>query len=89
MGLLRYLVQGFGWRLGEEAAQETINKLREDERAEAQRRQQATDPRVIRRAERQAAREAKRAAKQAAKAQRERERRIEDELAALKKKADQ
>jgi hypothetical protein len=81
MGLFRYIVQGFGWEIGAQAAREGIAELRRSDTAEAQ-------------SPRQAARLAKKQAKEQARARKRRDAEvarkraeIEAQLAALKKRA--
>jgi hypothetical protein len=72
MGLFRYIVQGFGWEIGSQAAREGIDALREDlddEPAHPVRATAVADPR------------------EHAKLERKRRRDIEAQLAALKREA--
>ncbi len=72
MGLFRYIVQGFGWEIGSQAAREGIDALREDLDAEPAHPMRATavaDPR------------------EHAKLERRRRRDIEAQLAVLKREA--
>jgi hypothetical protein len=72
MGLFRYIVQGFGWEIGSQAAREGIDALREevdDEPAQPVRATAVVDPR------------------EHAKLERKRRRDIEAQLAALKREA--
>ena len=85
MGILRYIVQGFGWEIGSQAARGGITALKEHRDADA-----APPP-----SKREQKRLDKERAKQATRARKERDEiieknqtRIEDELRALKKKAD-
>lgn len=45
MGLFRYIVQGFGWEIGSQAAREGIDALRDDEPAHPARATAVVDPR--------------------------------------------
>lgn len=82
MSLWRFVIQGFGWRVGSELADEAIKKARDEAKPE-----QPTDAATKRRAERALARQARRAAKAQQKAERAKNKRIEAELAVLKKRA--
>jgi hypothetical protein len=82
MGLLRYVVQGIGWRVGREIAEEGIDEVRARTDAEAPlpseaelRRQRRRDERAQKKAEQARERQARR-----------REQEIERELADLKRK---
>ncbi len=80
MGLLRYIVQGFGWELGREAAREGIDAVKSVREPEPlTRRQQA---KLAKARDKQAARERKE--RDAAIARKQAE--IEQQLAALKKR---
>jgi hypothetical protein len=88
VGIFKYIVQGVGWEIGSQAARRGIESL-EQQQAEQQAEQQARDQQPP------SKRELRAAAKQAARDRKEREAaikrnqaRIEDELRALKKKAD-
>lgn len=72
MGLFRYIVQGFGWEIGSQAAREGLDALREEADEPEHRPARATavaDPR------------------EHAKLERKRRRDIEAQLAALKREA--
>jgi hypothetical protein len=71
MGLLRYIVQGFGWEIGSQAAREGLDALREepDHEHAPVRATAVVDPR------------------EQAKLERKRRRDIDAQLAALKRKA--
>jgi len=85
VGILRYIVQGFGWELGSQAAREGIDALREQ-------RATAEPPPPSRREQKRLAKERAKAAERATRerdeAIRRNQARIEAELRALKKKAD-
>lgn len=86
MGIFRYIVQGFGWEVGSQAAKESLDALRErDAAAPAQAREPSRREQASReRAQRAQAQRAE-AERRAAAARREAE--LEAQLAALKKKA--
>ncbi|HEV8324728.1 MAG TPA: hypothetical protein VG389_24130 [Myxococcota bacterium] len=82
MGLLRYIVQGFGWEIGREAAREgkaaVQREMAEKEEADRARAEAAA----------RATREAESAARTRAKEEAARAKAVEVELKALKKKVD-
>ncbi|MBK6921751.1 MAG: hypothetical protein IPH07_30425 [Deltaproteobacteria bacterium] len=95
MGLLRFVLQGVGWRVGREIAEEGIDEVRARTDAEppppsaAERaRVAARDARAHAKAERVQAREREAAVRAAEKAKRERDAQIERELEALRRKID-
>lgn len=94
VSLLRYLVQGFGWRIGREVAEEAIDQARggaepPEQRNESRRAKARREKAEAREAEARA-KEAERAAQQRARAAAEAKQReaeaIERELEALKRK---
>lgn len=93
MGLMKYFVQGFGWRVGAKAAEEAIDEFLTGEDDESE--PEDKEPGAIgrwkqRRAEKKARKEAEKARAAAEKARIEAERAaekaIDDEIAAMKKK---
>jgi hypothetical protein len=76
MGVFRYIVQGFGWEIGREAAREGIDAL---EQHEQEREPEAPPP---------SARDLAKLAKARAKDEAHRRAEIERQLAQLKKKAE-
>lgn len=86
VGLLKYIVQGFGWHVGAHAAKEGLEALeRQRLHAETPR---PLSRREMRRREKEAAKEAARVRCERAKAAARIEAQIEAQLQALKKKAD-
>jgi len=82
VGILRYIVQGFGWEIGSQAAREGIDALKQ---------QRDTPPpsaRELKRLDKERAKAAARARKERDEAIAKNQARIEAELRALKKKAD-
>ncbi len=84
MGILRYIVQGFGWEIGSQAAREGINSLKEQRANDTP----ALSPREQRKLEKERAKVAARATRERNEAIARNEARIEEELRALKKKSE-
>ena len=82
MGILRYIVQGFGWEIGSQVAREGIDALKEPREAPP------PSPRELKRLAKERAKAAARARKERDEAIAKNQARIEAELRALKKKAD-
>jgi hypothetical protein len=82
MGILRYVVQGIGWRLGREIAEETIDEVRARTDADAP----APSEAELRRQRRRDERAREKADKARAKDAHRRARDLERELDALKRK---
>ncbi len=87
MGLFRYILQGFGWQLGAEAAKAGLREGKDalDRHEAAQGRPPSR--RQLARAARQRAKQEARARKEQAAAAARRQAQIDDELRELKKKA--
>jgi hypothetical protein len=84
MGLFRYIVQGFGWEIGSQAAREGIRKVGELNRDQPERQPSKRQLAKLARArQKQEAAERKRRAAEAAR----RQARIEDQLRDLKAKS--
>lgn len=80
MGIFRYIVQGFGWEVGEQVAREGIDALKEraGEREPDERERARAERERVKQAERERADEKREAAR--------REKEVEARLKALKKK---
>ena len=83
MGLFRYIVQGFGWEIGSQAAREGIHKLKEQQDAPAPQLSKRQLAKLERARERQEASERKQRAAEAAR----QKAKIEEQLRELKAKA--
>jgi hypothetical protein len=84
VGIFRYIVQGFGWEIGSQAAREGIDALKEQRAAAAP----APSKREQKRLDKERAKQAARARKEHEDLIAKNQARIEAELRALKKKAD-
>ncbi|MCC7535447.1 MAG: hypothetical protein IT379_04515 [Deltaproteobacteria bacterium] len=86
MSLLKYIVQGFGWKVGGEIAGEAIKKAHDDLTKESPEETEARQARQRAEDERRRAEEARKQREQEKRDAIKREREIDQELAALKKR---
>jgi hypothetical protein len=87
VGLLRFIVEGFGWEVGRTAAKEALDAARGGEPDEpTTEKARAEAAKAAQRAAAENAKRREREAKERAKEARRRERELDRELAALKKR---